>query len=171
MTLSAARLFSAALSIALSTNALATDMLFSGEVQRQVATSSGMPDCARPCPAQQPPDAHGVTRVCVSNAGGCQIADIKVLHDFLGTAPEDEIQHIASRTGEWNQLHFSDSVRPLLVYVHDGASASTLLYTRDGVDAIDASFARRVGGIDAGAIHPDADGRIPVTQLAQLMHP
>lgn len=153
---------------ALSANAFAADMLFSGTVQRQVVTPSGTPDCARPCPAENVINADGTTRICISNAGGCQLAEIKVQHDFLGN-DDGALKRIASRTGEWGKLHFPDSTAPVLVYVRDDSSIWTPIHVRDGVESVDAAFLKRLKVLGLEALHPDADGRIPVTQLARAL--
>lgn len=153
---------------AMSANIFAADMLFSGAVQHQVVTPSGTPDCAPPCPANNVSNADGTTHVCISNAGGCQLAEIMVLHDFLGH-DDGALKRIGSRTGEWGKLHFPDSTAPVLVYVHDDSSLWTPIHVRDGVESVDAAFLKRLKGLDLADLHPDADGRIPVTQLARAL--
>ena len=143
-------------------------MLFTGTVVHQRVTPSGAPGCSPPCPANPPTNANGTTTVCISNAGGCQLADIKVLHDFLGTS-DGTMRRIASRTGEWGALHFPDSAAPVLVYVHDDSSSWTPVHVSDGVESFDATFLKRLHGVDRNALHADADGRIPVTELAAAL--
>ena len=148
-------------------SAHASEQLFTGSVQRQIVASSGTPDCALPCPAQQPPDANGVTHVCISNAGGCQVVELKVLHDYLGTSTES-VEKFSSRTGEWGKLNFPDSAAPLLVHAVDGVAHWTALTIRDGVDLIDPKdkvFMRAFATLHAVTFTPDADGLVPVTQL------
>lgn len=152
---------------ALPAPASASDQLFAGTVQRQIVEPSGTSDCPPPCPANPKPDANGMTRVCVSNAGGCQIVELKVLHDYLGSSNEP-IEKFSSRTGEWGKLNFPDSATPVLVHAVDGVAHWTELTTRDGVDLIDPrnkAFMRTFTTLHAVTFTPDADGLVPVTQL------
>jgi hypothetical protein len=164
-------LVSIALALAWSTSVSASEQLFTGSVQRQIVAPSGTPDCARPCPANQRPDANGVTRVCVSNAGGCQVVEVKVLHDYLGTSNEP-VERFSSRTGEWGQLSFPDSAAPVLVHAVDGVAHWMPLTTRDGVDVIDpkdAAFRRAFFQLQGVTFTLDADGKLPVAQLVQQL--
>ena len=152
-------------------SAHASEQLFTGTVQRQIVTPSGTPDCALPCPAQQPPDANGVTHVCISNMGGCQVVELKVLHDYLGTSSEP-VEQFSSRTGEWGQLHFPDSTTPVLVHAVDGVAQWMPLTTRDGVDVIDpkdSAFRRAFFQLRGVTFTLDADGTLPVAQLVQQL--
>lgn len=164
-------LVSIALALAWSTNASASEQLFTGAVQRQIVEPSGTPDCALPCPAHPKPEANGMTRVCISNAGGCQVVELKVLHDYLGTSNEP-VERFSSRTGEWGQLRFPDSTTPVLVHAVDGVAHWMPLTTRDGVDSIDpkdTAFRRAFFALQAVTFTLDADGQLPVAQLAQQL--
>jgi ketosteroid isomerase-like protein len=152
-------------------SASAVEMLFAGVVERQSITSSGAPDCARPCPVSPTPDTNGATRVCVSNAGSCQVAEIRVLHDYLGTAGH-ATESFSTRTGEFGRLNFPDSTTPILVHAVDGGASWTTLTTHDGVDVIDAAdqrLLRPFTKLHPGALTPDATGAIPVAQLVQRL--
>ena len=165
------RIALAAAFLALSIHAGATELLFAGVVERQVVTSSGTPDCALPCPANSAPDANGMIHVCVSNAGGCQVAEITVLHDYLGTA-SNRIESFNSRTGEFGRLNFPDSTTPILIHAVDGAATWTGLSTHDGIETIAAADKRllwRFTKLHPGAFTPDAEGNIPVAQLVQRL--
>jgi hypothetical protein len=156
--------------LALSTHAFASGQLFSGIVERQTVQAAGTPDCARPCPVLSTPLADGGARVCISNDGGCQVAEIKVLHDFLGS-DAGATRRIASRTGEFGELNFPSTKDAILVQVIGVASHWAPLYTHDGVESVDAGAVKHFEGLDAAALHPDADGRIAVSQLVrQLAH-
>lgn len=152
-------------------SAHASEQLFTGAVQRQIVEPSGTPDCARPCPANQQPDAHGVTHVCISNMGGCPIVELKVLHDYLGSSNEP-IEKFSSRTGEWGKLNFPDSATPVLVHAVDGAAQWMPFTTRDGVDVIDPkdpAFRRAFFQLQGVTFTLDADGKLPVAQLVQQL--
>lgn len=152
-------------------SAHASEQLFTGTVQRQIVEPSGTPDCPPPCPANPKPDANGMTRVCVSNAGGCQVVEVKVLHDYLGTSNET-VQKFSSRTGEWGQLHFPDSATPVLVHAVDGVAHWMPLTTRDGVDLIDpkdTAFRRAFFQLRGVTFPLDADGKLPVAHLVQQL--
>lgn len=161
-------MLSAAL-LAMSAHAGATELLFSGTVERQIVQPSGTPDCASPCPANSAPDAHGSARVCVSNRGGCQVVEVRVLHDYLGTA-RAPMERFTSRTGEWGKLNFPDSNQPILVHAVDGVAHWTALTTRDGADAIDTADTAFMGQFvkqHAATFTPGGDRKLPVAQLVQ----
>lgn len=163
------RILIAAAYLAMSAHAGATELLFSGVVQRQTVAPSGTADCARPCPANSAPDANGMTRVCISNAGGCQVVEITVLHDYLGTSGK-ETESFRSRTGEFGGLNFPNSTMPILVHAVDGDASWTMLTEQNGVDVFDPADKRllwRFIKLHPGELKPDANGAIPVTQLVQ----
>lgn len=162
------RVVLATVCLTLSAHVAASGLLFAGTVERQVVQSSGTPDCARPCPALATPLPNGGTRICLSNAGGCQVAEIKVLHDFVGNEAGD-MRHIASRTGEFGRLNFPSSADPILVQVIGDAHHWAPLDTHDGVESVDARFIDRFDGLDRAALRPDANGRIAVSQLVQQL--
>ena len=151
----------------------ATELLFSGIVQRQTMVASGTPDCARPCPASPGPDADGITHVCISNAGGCQVAEITVLHDYLGTSGH-ATERFKTRTGEFGGLNFPDTTTTILVHAVDGDARWTMLASQDGVDVIDASdrqLLKRFARLHPGTLTPDAGGKLAVTQLVSHIQP
>jgi hypothetical protein len=100
-------------SLVFSQAAFAEELLFTGQVQSISIQPSGVGQCRQAC-ADTPPGM-----VCVSNQGGCQDAELKVLKDHLGSRNGATL-HFASRTGEWGRLNFPDSGRPILVYAKDG---------------------------------------------------
>lgn len=159
--------FLAALGAAAS--ASAGEQLFAGQVQKIVLRPSGVNGCPPPCPEAQP-DEHGITRVCVSNQGGCQSTDIPVQQVFLGDARPGSTITVESRTGEWGGTTFPSGPAPVLVSLDERSHRWAELATRDGKLFFKAARLPQLGGIDPRALPADADGMVSLDQLLARIH-
>lgn len=169
MFIHAVRCATAGLCIAVSTHAFA-DQLFTGTVLHQVVQSSGTAECAAPpAPVTSTPLPNGGTHVTISNYGGCQLAEIRVLHDFAGT-DDGEIRRIASRSGEFDRLNFPTSGATILVQVGGDGSHWAPVLNENGVAVFPASFLRNFKGLDPAVFHPNPNGLIPLDELASQLH-
>lgn len=159
----------AVLSLTLSAPAVATELLFAGQVQQLTLQPSGVGDCPPMCPTDAGPDKNGVRHVCVSNAGGCQIADIKVVTDYLASS-ETPLQSFKSRTGEWGQLNFPVSEKLILVHAVDGVATWAPLTIRDGKTYFKAADMREINRVPVRSLARDDDGLVPVELLVAAIH-
>lgn len=124
------KLFLATL-IVLPLSAASEPLLFTGQVQSITLEPSGVGQCSLPCGAPKPP-VDGIQSICISNAGGCQKAMVKILTDHLGGRSEGEVLEFASRTGEWGRLNFPNAPEPILVYAREGHPRWLPLVERNG---------------------------------------
>ncbi|MYN05192.1 hypothetical protein GTP41_24150 [Pseudoduganella sp. DS3] len=122
--------------------ATAERLLFTGQVQSITLQPSGVGQCSLPCGAPKTP-VNGIRSVCVSNAGGCQNAAVKVLTDHLGGHNEGKVLEFASRTGEWGGLTFPNEPEPILVFAHEGQPRWLPLVERDGVSYVNVPEGQR----------------------------
>jgi hypothetical protein len=159
-------LFMSALSLTLTTPCAAEELLFTAQVQKLTLQPSGVGDCPPPCPAVKATDADGRVSVCVTNAGGCQTAEVKLVSDYIGTRKAG--MHVfKSRTGEWGQLNFPNTPELILVHAVDGKTTWAPLSVRDGKTYFKATAMRQVGPVPVQSLAPDADGLVPVEVLIE----
>jgi hypothetical protein len=111
-------------------NSHADEFLFAGQVQQLTFKPSGLNDCPPPCGWPKPPK-EGIESVCISNMGGCQIAEIKVIKDYLGNA-NAALQTIHARTGEWGDFVLPVRVETILIHAKDGSTRWAPIVERDG---------------------------------------
>ncbi|MFZ4876786.1 hypothetical protein ACL9RI_17030 [Janthinobacterium sp. Mn2066] len=159
----------ATLSLALAAPAGATELLFAGQVQQLTLQPSGVGDCPPMCPADTGPDKNGVSHVCVSNAGGCQTATVKVVTDYLATS-ETPLLSFKSRTGEWGKLNFPVKEELILVHAVDGVATWAPLLMRDGKAYFKAADMREINRVPVHALAKDGDGLVPLDQLVAAIH-
>lgn len=159
----------AAMSLALSAPAGAAELLFAGQVQQLTLQPSGVSDCPPVCPINTGPDAYGVSHVCVSNAGGCQTATVKVVTDYLATS-ETPLLSFKSRTGEWGKLNFPVREELVLVHAVDGVTTWAPLLMREGKAYFKAADMREINRVPVRSLARDADGLVPVELLVAAIH-
>jgi hypothetical protein len=111
--------------------ALAQELLVTGRVESILLQPNGARDCPMIEPVSTTTNEQGVTRLTISNMGGCQIAEVKVEQVLAGTAGGATLK-FASRTGEWGRLNFPDSHELILVAVDHGRPVWFATSMRDG---------------------------------------
>lgn len=132
----------AALSV--SSMASAEDVLLTGRVQRVILQPSGTEGCPPPCPVTKP-HANGSQAVCISNAGGCQMMDVKIDRVYRGVAP-GETRRFKSRIGEWGPS-FPVTESQIVVSEEGGVVLWSPAIERDGKILIDPKRLRTISGI------------------------
>lgn len=116
--------------LTLAASSYAQDLLFTGQVQQLTHKPSGVGDCPPPCGWPKPPK-DGIEMVCISNQGGCQIAEVNVIHDYL--ANNSARSHtIRARTGEWGGDILPVTAQTILVYSRPGSTRWAPIIERDG---------------------------------------
>jgi hypothetical protein len=138
--------------------------LFTGRVEKIVLRPSGAPGCPPPC-APDVKNANGTTKVCVSNAGGCQSTEITVEDTFLGETRPGSTITLESRTGEWGGTTFPQSCALILVHLDDKASRWTETATRDGRLIFKPARLFKVGGFPVASLPVQEDGWVSLDQL------
>lgn len=131
--------------LATCTIASAQDVLITGHVQRVVLQPSGTENCPPLCPATVTTLPNGMQHVCVTNAGGCQMMEVKVDHDYHGGLP-GQIRQFGSRIGEWGPS-FSATDQKILVSEEAGRISWSPVTERDGRVFFDPRRIRRIGGV------------------------
>lgn len=130
--------------LSVSSIASAQDVLLAGHVQRVILQPSGTEDCPPPCPVtERHPD--GSQTVCISNAGGCQMMDVKIDRVYRGVAP-GETRRFRSRIGEWGPS-FPVTDKRIVVSEEAGRVSWSPAIERDGKILIDPKHLRSIGGV------------------------
>lgn len=149
----------------------AQEALVVGRVERITLQPVDAPGCASPCaqPAGAGPD--GTTRVCVTNAGGCQQTEFRIERVLLG---DDAVgpKTYRDRIGEWGGHTFPAAHGPILVHIDRGATHWAALSERDGKLVFPAAPLKRdvIGGIAIAGLQPDANGELALDDLLGRMH-
>ncbi len=144
----------------------AEEALLVGRVERITLQPAGTQECPPSCPPQQPAGADGSTRVCVSNAGGCQRTAFQVERMLLG-AGQPGLRDFSSRIGEWGRQDFPLIHAPLLVHVVDGRVRWSEIVERDGQAWFAAAPLKGdvIGGVPVASLDADAGGLVPLARL------
>lgn len=145
--------------------AVAGESLLVGRVERIVVLPKDVPECPSLCPPAVP-DARGMTRVCISNDGGCQRTTFEVERVLLGdeTAGTKEF---SNRTGEFGKLIFPVQRQAILVHVDGERVRWSALFEREGKLYFDiAAFGSDViAGVPVASLEADDRGQAPLDQL------
>ncbi len=132
-----------AMGLTLATTSLAEEFLFVGQTQQLTLQPSGVGACPPPC-GWPKAAKDGIESVCISNAGGCQIATVKVIKDFLANG-DAATRTFEARTGEWGGLLLPVTGQPLLVYRNNGGTWWAPVVERDGKQFVDQKKMHGVG--------------------------
>ena len=143
----------------------AEELLFSAQVQQVTLTPDGVGSCAPACAPK--PDNKGVRQVCISNSPGCEVAEVKVVKNHVGTATGVVV--LRARIGEWDELHIPIRSNPILVHVVDGRTSWAPLVERGGVTLFDATSMRKIGKVDVRQLPRDEEGLVPLDVLIARM--
>lgn len=159
----AASLFGAAIPV------LAGESLLIGRVESILMLPTETPECPSLCPPSAP-NAQGLTRVCISNDGGCQRTSFQVERVLLGDESVGP-KAFSQRTGEWGQLVFPVRHDPILVYVKDNRVHWAALHERDGKLYFEPdAFAKDViAGVAVSALAADDRGLVPLERLSERL--
>ncbi|RJG22537.1 hypothetical protein D3872_05205 [Massilia cavernae] len=103
-------------------------------------------------------------RICLSNQGGCQTVEVKVVTQYLGSN-NDATHTFRSRTGEWGGLNFPMTSNVILVHASDGKATWAPLVSRDGKTYFKAASMSSVGVVPVWKLEKDADGNVPLETL------
>jgi len=122
----------------------AQDVLLIGHVQRVILQPSGTEGCPPPCPVTKP-HLDGSQTVCISNAGACQMMDVKIDRVYRGVAPS-ETRRFKSRIGEWGP-NFPVTEKRIVVSEEAGAVSWSPAIERDGKILIDPKRLRTISGV------------------------
>ncbi|QYG01215.1 MULTISPECIES: hypothetical protein [Massilia] len=134
----------ATVALSVSSIASAQDVLLTGHVQRVILQPSGTEGCPPPCPVvERRPD--GSQTVCISNASGCQMMDVKIDRVYRGVA-SGETRRFRSRIGEWGPS-FPVTEKRIVVNEEGGSVSWSPAIERDGKILIDPTRLRRIGGV------------------------
>jgi hypothetical protein len=135
----------------------AQELLVTGRVESILLQPNGARDCPMIEPVSTTTNEQGVTRLTISNMGGCQIAEVSVEQVLAGTAGGATLK-FASRTGEWGRLNFPNSHELILVSVDHGRPAWFATSMRDGKLYFKPDGVRSVAGVPLDSLQAGADG-------------
>ncbi|WLI90360.1 hypothetical protein Q4S45_04340 [Massilia sp. R2A-15] len=142
----------------------AEEILVVGTVERILLLPFGSEQCPPVCQMATPlPD--GGTRVCISNACGCEVTELKVDKVLAGGAKGATLQ-VKSHVGEWCRPTFPISSKPLLVQVKDGQPRWSRIEAHDGRDYFDAKPFSTIGAVAVGSLQ-DAQGKVRLDTLLE----
>jgi hypothetical protein len=118
------------LTLSLGAHCHAEEFLFAGQVQQLTYKPSGVGDCPPPC-GWPKPAKEGIEMVCITNQGACQIAQIKVIQDYLASNGARSYT-IEARTGEWGGHILPMTDKTLLIFSRKGGTWWAPIIERDG---------------------------------------
>lgn len=147
--------------------AAAQEALVIGRVERITLQPLKSPGCPDPCAA------NGATRVCITNAGGCEETAFQIDQVLLGDdAPGPKTYR--APIGEWGGHRLPVSAHPILVHVVAGGIHWSDLTEHDGKRYFSAAAFKRdtIGGVAVASLAPDNNGEVPLDALvAQVRAP
>lgn len=139
--------------------ASAQDVVLTGHVQKVTLLPFGVDDCPPPCP---PNDIPG--RVCISNAGGCQIMEVNVDKVLLGEA--GPVRIFKTHIGEWGPT-FGVTTSPIVVSEDAGNVSWSEAVMRDGKIYIESKRLRHIGDVNARDLGPDEDDLVSLDAMLE----
>ena len=155
----------AALALAVASPCKAQVLLFAGQVQQQTLVPDGAGWCEAAC-APTEPVPKGMHRVCFSNSPGCQLAEVKVIKNYMGTS-EGTTQSFRTRIGEWGKIDFPTMSSSILVYVVNGQTSWAPLIERGAKTYFNATTMRQLGKLDPRTLPADKDGLVLLDVLIE----
>lgn len=135
------------------------DVVLTGHVQKVTLLPFGVDDCPPPCPDHIIPNM-----VCISNAGGCQIMEVKVDKVLLGeSAP---VRIFKTRIGEWGPT-FGVTRQPVVVSEHGGSVSWSEAVMRGDKIYIESKRLRHIGEVNARDLGPDEDDLVSLDAMLE----
>lgn len=144
---------------------MAQEALVIGRVERITLQPLKSPGCPDPCAAD------GTTRVCITNAGGCEETAFQIEQVLLGDDAPGPRTYRAP-IGEWGGHRLPVSAQPILVHVVAGGIHWSALTEHDGKRYFSAAAFKRdtVGGVAVASLVPDENGEVPLDVLVAQVH-
>lgn len=141
--------------------AQAGDVVLTGHIQKVTLLPFGADDCPPPCPPNDNP-----RRICISNAGGCQIMEVNVDKVLLGDA--GWVRTFKTHIGEWGPT-FGVTTSKVVVSEEAGNVYWSKATVREGSDRIyiDPKHLRRIGQVEASALAPNEEGLVSLDAMLE----
>ena len=151
----------------LSTGALAQKTILLGAIDKLEFVKEGTEHCPVTCPTPATTE-NGVTRICLSRHGDCQLVSLQVVEVLAGADPGATVVG-KSKLGEFNRPTIPLETRLLVAEIDQQGFARYVgaTYSNDGVVLLPKSWAR-VDGIDLVPMKNER-GVVPLELLRQRL--